>query len=554
AITQHELARSRPSNGPPIDRGAERERSRTMLEPETLAEEPTEGDPQTPPAHRAVPAIVTTHTREVRADGGLQASVDGELDPHGRHAVHDVRVALEEVVRRPFHLAIEGLAYRVRDADRMHTGEGRSCVHGIAHDDLRREALDERMADGAVDRRHGIDPVRGEAGRQQRHVDDEAATEPARLRVRLDHVAICRHLVAAELVHARRDRHGAFEVVEKVTLTDGLDACAHPTRTHHERKTLGEVPEHLERDAARADDDRSPKLDDRYPSRSEQGTDLLTAREVLGGGRVTETAEVHDPLEPGRGGGTSERECKSAIAVAKAFLLHRMDQVERDVYTTKRLGHPLLVVRVALDELDSGSRQARVGVSRDRDDRVPVSRESLHDRAAHEPGCADHRDARHGVHGHFGTHPSVLPGTRIALPDASVSARCTVPAHWTTATATSVAQSSTGRSVRDARPLRGARLGGARGAPRGACRGGPRDCRSWRGLRDPLDLDGSRHDGGGPPVRTAARVLDAGRRHLGPSGSPGRCATSQSGTSRAGDRHSHAGWARTRGSRSGPRE
>ena len=104
--------------------------------------------------------------------------------------------------------------------------------------------------------------------------------------VRRDHFAIRRDVGAADLVYAGRDVYRADQVAGHVGRGDGLDRGADPAWADHERKPLGEVPQHLERDAAGAQHDRCTELDNRNSSTCERRADLLAAGKMLGFGVV----------------------------------------------------------------------------------------------------------------------------------------------------------------------------------------------------------------------------------------------------------------------------
>ena len=212
----------------------------------------------------------------------------------------------------------------------------------IADDDLGHETLDEGVAHTAIDRGHEIQPVRRQAGSQVRHVDDAAAAKTTRARVGRDHLAIRRDVGAADLVHAGLDVGRADEVADHVGERDWLERGANPAGTDHEGQALGEVAQHLERDASRSEHDRRAQLDDRNVFARERGTDFLAAHEMLRLGVVSEPTEIHDAFDAGRGGGSSATFRQLAIAIAEVAGAERVHEVVGDLASaTRRRAAPL---------------------------------------------------------------------------------------------------------------------------------------------------------------------------------------------------------------------
>jgi hypothetical protein len=190
-------------------------------------------------------------------------------------------------------LVIKGREQRIGKTHRLDT-ECRVGSPVVFDDDLGHETLDERVADAAIDRGDEIQPVRRQSRRQVRHIDDASPTQTTRRRIRRDHLAIRRDVGAADLVHAGLDVDRADQVTDHVGRGDWLDRGANPAWADHERKPLGEVPQHLERDAASPEDDRCSELDNGNIARRECGADFLAAHEMLRLWVMPKPTEVDD--------------------------------------------------------------------------------------------------------------------------------------------------------------------------------------------------------------------------------------------------------------------
>ena len=74
-------------------------------------------------------------------------------------------------------LVVQRGCKRVVEADRLDAERGVG-TRAIADDHLGDETLDERMAHVAIDGRHEVEPVRRQARREVRDVDDEPSPKP----------------------------------------------------------------------------------------------------------------------------------------------------------------------------------------------------------------------------------------------------------------------------------------------------------------------------------------------------------------------------------------
>ena len=193
----------------------------------------------------------------------------------------------------------------------------------VAHHRLVAQPLDERARDLRRDRRDQVDPVRRERRREHGH-RLQVPRETAGVGVAEHHVAVGEHVRAADLHHPARARghvEGRDQVLEEVVDGDGLHARVHPLRADHHRQTLGEVADHLERDAAGADHDGGAELRDRHAGLAQRLAGLLSRAQVsreVGGG-VAEAAEVDDAAHAGLGGGAAEGPRRGEVTLVEAL-------------------------------------------------------------------------------------------------------------------------------------------------------------------------------------------------------------------------------------------
>ena len=106
-------------------------------------------------------------------------------------------------------------------------------------------------------------------------MEDHTPPQPPDSGIGLDHVSIRSGLIAANLVDSWRQAQALLQPIQEIWLCDGLDGSAHPTRTHHEGKPLGQVAQHLERRAPGADDHGRTELDNRDSCCAERRSYLL---------------------------------------------------------------------------------------------------------------------------------------------------------------------------------------------------------------------------------------------------------------------------------------
>ncbi|HEY6234091.1 MAG TPA: hypothetical protein VIW69_03170 [Candidatus Elarobacter sp.] len=174
---------------------------------------------------------------------------------------------------------------------------------------------------------------------------------------------------------------------------DRLDPRRHPLRRNHHRQALREITHHLERHAARPDDDRRAKFRHGNAGRTEQRSDLVPAAQMPRQPRavLAETAEIDDAFDPCAAGRLAEDRRRFTVAPGKIAprVAHRMDQVVRDAAAAHRGEQAFAVEHVARGDLDARETvgQSR-SVARETAHRVPGLRERRHEPPADVAGRA----------------------------------------------------------------------------------------------------------------------------------------------------------------------
>ena len=228
----------------------------------------------------------------------------------------------------------------------------------VAYDDLAAQAFDQRVRVRGGDRGHEVHPVRRQAWREHRH-RDEPAPQAARGRVLAHHVAVGQHVGAADLERApdrNAVRQAEGEVVEHVVDGDRLAAGRHPARRDHDRQALGEVADHLERDAARADHDGGAKLGHGHARGAQDVAHVLPRGQMRRQLRLAgaEPAEVDDPLHAGLAGRRAEVRGGALVALLEAAraLGHGVHQVVGHLDAREHRRQPGRLEHVAPSDLD----------------------------------------------------------------------------------------------------------------------------------------------------------------------------------------------------------
>ena len=181
---------------------------------------------------------------------------------------------------------------------------------------------------------------------------------PRALRVPEHHLAVGEDVGAADLddpTGACRGVEAGRKVLEHVADRDGLHARVDPARADHHRQTFGEIADHLERQAAGADDHGGAHLGHRDAAAAQRRACLLARAQVLGevALRVAEAAEVDDAADAGSGRRRAELPRQPDVPLPIALRsLEAVDEVVRDVDPGQRLVESSPALHVAFDDLD----------------------------------------------------------------------------------------------------------------------------------------------------------------------------------------------------------
>ena len=160
---------------------------------------------------------------------------------------------------------------------------------------------------------------------------DHQAAKSAKAGV-LPHQVAVRHLIrAADLndpAPVERQIEGSRQIREHVLDADRLSQGSDPSGGDHHREPFDQRPDHFERQAARAEDDRGPKLERGNTRLAEDSTDRLAAPEM---GRqfpaVAQPAQVDDAAHTARASGRHQRLGSRSLLVLKgAGRAHGMGQ------------------------------------------------------------------------------------------------------------------------------------------------------------------------------------------------------------------------------------
>ena len=227
-----------------------------------------------------------TGTRAERESNQARAHRGAAERPRRGARRHRVRPA---GARELAILVLQGPVDGVRRAARPHREEAGGAR--VAHHGLVAQPLHQLAADAGVDRRQQAQPQagepRGEHGNRHHH-----PPQPPPAGVQAHELPVGHAVGAADLHDAalgQRHTGGLGEVGEHVLDRDRLRQGAHPPGRHHHRQPVHKGPDHLERRAARSDDDRRPQLQCRHPRRRQGAPDLLAAGQV--GRQIVAVAE-----------------------------------------------------------------------------------------------------------------------------------------------------------------------------------------------------------------------------------------------------------------------
>ena len=266
--------------------------------------------PDSPQPRGEVPAALAPdlrdgHERAVRVDRHVDlASVD-QLATEARVGRRRCRSSRGARIRPPRQreraiLVANGATDRFAQADRPDR-EYRER-RGIGDDGPVLQSRNQFAPDPCVDGRHESQPQARQARRQQRHRDHHAL-QPTLPRVLAHHVAVARLIGPADFERAalavgQVKRSG--KIGEHVIDADRLRQRRDPPRANHDRQSLDERADQLERQAPGPDDDRRAKFHDRDAAFSQRLAGLDPALEMLAERLVArrEATEVDDPANP----------------------------------------------------------------------------------------------------------------------------------------------------------------------------------------------------------------------------------------------------------------
>ena len=252
------------------------------------------------------------------------------------------------------------------------------------------------------DRRDEVHPVRRQLRREHRHRLQVPPKTPS-TRVAEHHLPVGEHVGAAHLDHATgalRHVERRHQVLQQVVDGDGLHARVHPLRADHHGDSLREVADHLERDAAGADDHGGTELGDRHARLAQRLTRLLARAQVLRevGGGVAEPSEVDDAAHAGVGRGAAEGPRRGQVALVEPLPpRHGVHEVVRDVDVFHHGAERLRAQHVAGDCLHARSPVAPLQPHRvaDQHAHAPAGVEEARDQtSADVPGGAGDEDER----------------------------------------------------------------------------------------------------------------------------------------------------------------
>jgi hypothetical protein len=145
------------------------------------------------------------------------------------------------------------------------------------------------------------------------------------------------------------------EVTYDIADGDGLDAVAYPPRRHHDRKALGEIPQHLEGGAAAAEDDRRPQHDGRHSAALQDPPDLRARTQVRGQRAVfrLDPAEVDEPPHPAQRHLPRDARRGRTIGGLESRSGQGMHEVVHDVHALDRTRDVVVRRDVTADHLDA---------------------------------------------------------------------------------------------------------------------------------------------------------------------------------------------------------
>ncbi len=271
------------------------------------------------------------------------------------------------------------------------------------------DALDQAAPDAREDRRHEAQPETRQVGREHRHRNQPAA-QPALPGVLAHQVAVRDDVGATDFEYFMVGRLAVerrLEIAEHVINRNWLGRKSHPGRRDHHRQPLDQRADHLERQAAAADDDRRAKLRDRNARFAQARARVESRAEVWRQFfvRIGETAQIDDASDASGTGGGAEVDGGYPLGVFEAFCpAERVRQVVRRFDARERGTEGRAIQQVALDDLggrsDPITKELRAPGEASHGDALRF--ESPKQAATDVAGGARQQDARCGVHGSTG--------------------------------------------------------------------------------------------------------------------------------------------------------
>jgi hypothetical protein len=153
--------------------------------------------------------------------------------------------------------------------------------------------------DFVAQRRHQVNPIRTQAGGEDRHRDDPAARKSEFLSHDAHDVAVAKCLTPADVKNTAdgfRCRQDANQVIEHILDGDGLAAGCDPLWRDHHWQTLNQIAKNLERRRTRANDHRCAQDCNRHSGRTERRLHIPARREMFAETetRLSKPAQIND--------------------------------------------------------------------------------------------------------------------------------------------------------------------------------------------------------------------------------------------------------------------
>ena len=332
-----------------------------------------------------------------RALDPLAAAVEGDVGAVVAHRERALGPAGGEVGGA---LGLEGGTHGLLVGPQL-DGDAGAEVRGEVDHEVVAEAIDERAGNARGDRRHEVEPVRGEARAQDGHRDDEQLS-PHHPREPREQVLVAHHLGAADIAGVVAGRLGAgeaHEVLDEVVEGDGLRQRADPAGRDHHGQVVHEVADDLEGGGAGTDDDPGAHLGHIDRAVAQHVAGLAAGGEVGGSvARRLQAAEVDDAFHAGAFRRRARVRGCAPVALGKVRpRSHRVDEVVDEVGAFEGGRQRVRVERVRLHDLDARPLARLEGLAAPARgaDGVSLRDQARHEVAADVPGCAQDEDRGH---------------------------------------------------------------------------------------------------------------------------------------------------------------